>query len=200
MKELWLVRHAQPLVAPGVCYGALDVAADEAATQEAARRLAAAVPSGAIVITSPLQRCEQLTQVLRGLRPDLAYTADARLMEMDFGQWEGQRWDAIARAELDGWRAAFAIWRCGGAECVADFMVRVGAAWDEAQALGQPVVWITHAGVARAATLLAQGLRQMDDASQWPTQAPAFGMWTVLQGDADADADAEGDGCAGKRC
>ena len=180
MKELWLVRHAQPMVAPGVCYGASDVAADEAATQEAARRLAAAVPSGAIVINSPLQRCEQLTQVLRGLRTDLAYTTDARLQEMDFGHWEGQRWDAIARAELDCWTAAFATWRCGGAESVGDFMARVGAAWDEALAVSQTVVWITHAGVARAATLLAQGLRQIDDASQWPAQAPAFGMWTVL--------------------
>ena len=26
--RLWLVRHAAPLVAPGTCYGALDVPAD----------------------------------------------------------------------------------------------------------------------------------------------------------------------------
>lgn len=182
MKALWLVRHAQPLVAPGVCYGVLDVAADEAATHEAARRLADAVPSGAIVITSPLQRCEQLTRILRGLRPDFTYKTDARLQEMDFGSWEGQRWDAIARAELDGWTAAFATWRCGGAECVADFMDRVGAAWDEAQALNHPVVWITHAGVIRAATLLAQGLRHIDYAAQWPVQATAFGAWIALGG------------------
>ena len=181
MKPLWLVRHAQPLVAPGVCYGALDVPADEIATQEVARRLADALPGSATVITSPLQRCEQLTQALRGLRPDLAYKTDARLMEMDFGHWEGQRWDAIARTELDGWTAAFSTWRCGGAESVGDFMARVGAAWDETLALNEPVVWITHAGVIRAATLLAQGLRQIDAASQWPILAPAFGAWTVLQ-------------------
>ena len=30
--KLWLVRHAQPLVDAGVCYGRLDVAADPAAT------------------------------------------------------------------------------------------------------------------------------------------------------------------------
>ncbi len=185
MKELWLVRHAQPMVAPGVCYGVLDVAADETATREAAHRLADAAPNGAIVITSPLQRCEQLRQVLRGLRPDLMYKADARLMEMDFGHWEGQRWDAIARDELDGWTAAFATWRCGGAECVGDFMARVGAAWDEALALNQTVVWITHAGVTRAAMLLAQGLSQIDDAGQWPVLAPPFGMWTVLPGHGD---------------
>ena len=180
MKQLWLARHARPLVDAGVCYGALDVAADATATQDAACRLADAVPGGADVVTSPLQRCEQLAQALRGLRPDLTYTTDARLKEMDFGQWEGQRWDAIARAELDGWTAAFATWRCGGAECVADVMARVGAAWDDALALDQPVVWVTHAGVIRAATLLAAGRRVLDDASQWPVWAPDFGAWTVL--------------------
>ena len=37
--NLILVRHAQPLVASGLCYGALDVAADLAATQLAAQAL-----------------------------------------------------------------------------------------------------------------------------------------------------------------
>ena len=53
-------------------------------------------------------------------------------------------------------------------------------AWDDALALDQPVVWITHAGVIRAATLLAQGRRVVDDAKHWPVQAPDFGEWQVL--------------------
>jgi alpha-ribazole phosphatase len=178
--KLWLVRHAQPLVAPGICYGASDIAADLPATQMAASRLADVLPGDAVVTTSPLQRCEHLTHILRGIRPDLSYKTDARLQEMDFGRWEGQPWNAIARAELDGWTAAFATWRCGGGECVADFMARIGAAWDAARALDQPTVWITHAGVARAATLLAQGRRQIDDARLWPVHAPAFGAWMTL--------------------
>lgn len=177
--KLWLVRHAQPLVEPGVCYGASDMAADPAATQLAAQRLACAVPTGLKVVSSPLQRCEQLTEVLRGLRPDLAYGQDARLAEMDFGLWEGQRWDAIPRAELDGWTAAFDTWRCGGAESVDAFMHRVGAVWDETRARNQPTVWITHAGVIRATTLLAQGLRTISQADQWPVAAPAWGQWQL---------------------
>lgn len=42
----WLVRHAQPLIAPGVCYGATDVAADEHATLLTARTLAQVLPPG----------------------------------------------------------------------------------------------------------------------------------------------------------
>jgi alpha-ribazole phosphatase len=99
---------------------------------------------------------------------------------MDFGHWEGQRWDAIARAELDGWTDSFATWRCGGAENVQDFMARVGAAWDETRAQNQPCVWITHAGVIRAATLLAQGLRQVQRADQWPIDAPTWGAWRTF--------------------
>ena len=176
---LWLVRHAQPLVAPGVCYGALDVLADADATAQAARALAGVLPPNLFVQVSPLQRCEQLAEVLRGLRPDLAYTQDARLVEMDFGQWEGQRWDAIPRAELDGWTAAFDTWRCGGAESVGHFMQRVGAVWDETLARQQTTVWITHAGVIRAATLLAQGQRHIHCADQWPVAAPTFGQWQL---------------------
>ena len=182
MTALWLVRHARPRVASGVCYGALDVPADAQATQDCAQALADVLPVGIAIRTSPLQRCEQLTLVLRGLRPDLTHNhrVDARLAEMDFGHWEGQRWDAIARAELDGWTESFATWRCGGAECVQGFMARVGAVWDETLALNQPCVWITHAGVIRAATLLAQGHRQVQRADQWPSDAPAWGAWRVF--------------------
>ena len=186
---LWLVRHAQPLIAPGVCYGATDEPANEAATQTAARALALALPPGTCVMSSPLQRCERLMHAVQGLRPDLACRTGARLVEMDFGHWEGQRWDAIDRAEINAWTAEFETWRCGGGECVRDVMERVALAWDEAlgensgkpgvqaQANRRPTAWITHAGVIRAATLIAQGVRRVTDATQWPRDAPEFGQW-----------------------
>ena len=65
-RQLWLVRHAQPLMAPGHCYGALDVPADPAATTHSARQLASAFPQGLIAHYSPLQRCELLAHTLQG--------------------------------------------------------------------------------------------------------------------------------------
>jgi alpha-ribazole phosphatase len=59
-------------------------------------------------------------------------------------------------------------------------MQRVAGLWDEARAPAADTVWITHAGVIRAATLLQRGLRQITRADQWPTAAPGFGAWTVL--------------------
>ena len=41
-------------------------------------------------------------------------------------------------------------------------------------------VWITHAGVMRAATLLQRGLRRISHAAQWPTAAAGLGEWRVL--------------------
>lgn len=175
--KLWLVRHAQPSIAPGVCYGATDVAADAPATLQAALALAELLPHGVQLISSTLQRCEHLAQCLRGLRPDLSYKTDVRLREMNFGCWEGQPWDAIPQAEVDCWVANFGEHRFGGAESVSQVMQRVAGVWDETQQAGQDAVWITHAGVIRAATLLAQGVRQVAQATQWPRDAPAFGCW-----------------------
>jgi len=107
--KLWLVRHAQPLVAPGVCYGASDVAADAEATRACAAQLAQTLPQGIRLITSPLQRCERLAKEIQGLRPDLMLKPDARLAEMDFGCWEGVRWDAIPPAAFDAWMADFGV-------------------------------------------------------------------------------------------
>jgi alpha-ribazole phosphatase len=176
--KLWMVRHAQPLIAPGVCYGQLDVPADVEATAACARALAEVLPHGIHIICSPLQRCEQLAHVLLGLRADLTYKTDPRLQEMDFGQWEGQRWDDIGAAALDAWVADFAHHRPGGGESVEAFMQRVAAAWDETASVAE-TLWITHAGVIRAAALLQSGQRYVDRASQWPADAPAFGGWWV---------------------
>ncbi len=176
---LWAVRHAQPLVAPGICYGAWDVAADAQATQAATQRLAAVLPTGISVICSTLQRCEQLAQALSAPRPDLALNFDPRLREMDFGDWEGQRWDAIGQPALAAWTADFARHRPGGGESVQLFMQRVAEAWD---AVGtQPTLWITHAGVIRACSLLAAGIRSIDRADQWPQAAPGYGEWITFE-------------------
>jgi alpha-ribazole phosphatase len=182
--RLWLVRHAQPLVEQGVCYGALDVAADPLATRAAATALARELPPGLSVWVSALQRCGQLAQQLQLLRPDLSFTTDTRLAEMNFGTWEGVRWDAIAQAELQRWTQNFGEHRFGGTESANDVLRRVAALWAQSHQVamnkGGHAVWITHAGVVRAAQLLSQGCLSVNDAAQWPLSAPAYGQWSVI--------------------
>ena len=179
--SIWLARHARPLVESAVCYGQLDVPADAGATAASARALAAALPPGIRIVRSPLQRCEQLAQSLCGLRPDLVCKTDRRLIELDFGSWEGRRWADIGQAAIDLWVADFGSHRPGGGESVAALMQRVAGVWDEPR--DAATLWITHAGVIRAAMLLHRGQRQVSSADQWPApaSAPGFGEWTVLE-------------------
>ena len=174
------MRHAEVLAAPGLCYGASDLPADPAATQAAAQRLAAQLPAGSVLHTSPLQRCELLAQSLQALRPDLMLKTDVRLREFDFGRWEQRPWADIPRAAFDAWLADFAHARPGGGDSVAALMARVAAAWDDWRASGRDAVWVTHAGVVRAARLLVTGQRQVHTASDWPAEGLAFGGVLVL--------------------
>ncbi|RYX89980.1 MAG: phosphoglycerate kinase [Comamonadaceae bacterium] len=185
--NLWLVRHARPDIAPGICYGRTDMNADADLTLECARSLAGVLPFNMPVTVSPLVRCRQLAAGLANLRPDLTFTVDARLQEMDFGTWEGQPWDRIARVEMDAWTSNFADYAVGHGESVSAFMRRVALVYDELPdppprtAPTNDALWITHAGVIRAASLIAAGRRQLQRADEWPGDAPGFGQWRVLK-------------------
>lgn len=178
---LWLARHARPLIAPGICYGATDVEADAEQTLQAAQALAQALPQGVVVQVSPLQRCQQLAMALQAQRSDLSLRTDARLREMDFGHWEGVAWNDIPRAAIDAWTADFAQHRFGGKESANEVLARVAAAWDEL-AGARDVLWIAHSGVAQAVGLLQQGGRRVMQASDWPVNRLEYGEWVCYSG------------------
>ena len=101
---------------------------------------------------------------------------------MDFGDWDGHAWDALGAERLDAWTADFAHHAPGGGESVAGFMARVAGAFDEVRHSGDAdIVWIAHAGVARAVQLLAAGVRQVAQAGDWPKAGLAFGGWSVVE-------------------
>ena len=195
--KLWLARHAQPLIDAGICYGASDVAADAVLTQTAAQSLASALacnlPQAIVCRISPLLRCQQLAVALQALRPDLfiesSTCTDPRLAEMDFGEFEGQPWATIPEAEVDAWTVNFGNHRFGGKECANDVLLRVASALrDEKNQLTESTkntpkdsLWITHAGVIRAVSLLQQGITQVEHATQWPREVPAFGQWVCVE-------------------
>jgi alpha-ribazole phosphatase len=179
--KLWLARHALPVVAEGLCYGASDVPADARATCEAAQALAETLPTSLAVSCSPLQRCVQLAEALHGLRADLDYRCDARIAEMDFGNWEGRRWSDIAKEEFDRWTADFAHHGCGGGESVAQMMARTAAALAHAREEGADALWITHAGVIRAVGLLAAGIQLPRSAADWPREGLGFGQCACIE-------------------
>lgn len=186
LPSLWLLRHARPQIAPGICYGQLDVPADRLVTRHAAKEFAAVAPQRASLWTSSLQRCEQLALVLQGLRPDLMLKTPAPdLRELDFGAWEGQRWQDLPRAQLDVWARQLACYRPGGAESLHAMLQRVARAlvrcWQvDAQGGHQHCIWVCHAGTMRCVQWLLQYGLQAPGSAQWWLPAPGYGQWLRL--------------------
>jgi alpha-ribazole phosphatase len=179
--KLWLVRHAQPLIQDGCCYGQLDVPADPNATQQAAQNLAPLLPTRAALHCSGLQRTRTLAQALCDLRNTLSLQSDTRLNEFNFGSWEGIAWDHIPKAAFDAWTRDFDQHRFGGAESVRDLLVRVQQALFDLPK-NKDVIWITHAGVIRAVNYLARhGIESPAVMENWPTDAPSFGTWQCIE-------------------
>ena len=166
-----LMRHLRPAVAEGICYGITDLdlaVGHEAALEAVLERL----PALDGIATSPLRRCRILAEVI-ATRRGLTACVDPRLIEMDFGVWEGLPWNDIRRAELDAWVANFQHARPQSGESVAELAARTQTALAEYRAAPGHHLLVTHAGVIKAA--LATGPRAED----WPS-ALAFGEFVTI--------------------
>jgi len=165
---LHLVRHPKPAIAPGICYGRLDISAENVAA--VATRLKAELPPGLPVWSSPLRRCRELATRLHPT-PLL----DDRLAEMNFGAWEGRPWDSIPRAEIDAWAADVAGYAPPGGE--SPLLLQQRALAFVAGLAVPAAVIVTHAGVIR--TLLAhwRGLPP----GEWTQLEFAYGSRTTVE-------------------
>lgn len=175
--QLILVRHPQPDIAPGLCYGKTDVAASSAAVAQVAARLReGGLPGTLPVFASPLARCAMLVRELGG-----PFTLDARLAEMDFGSWEMCAWDAIPRAEVDAWAADLLHYRPGGGESVLDVARRVAAFRDSLRQAGHPgAVLVCHAGTMRLLSTLHAGAGIEEAALQAASRPHRIGYGEVV--------------------
>lgn len=146
---LHLIRHPKPVIEAGICYGRLDVPAENVVATAA--NLLPLLPAGLPVWSSPLQRCRALAEALHA-QPVL----DERLAEMNFGQWEGRPWDAIDRADLDAWAADVAGFVPPGGESAGQLQQRALAF---VASLEVPeAVLVTHSGVIRVLLAHWRGL------------------------------------------
>jgi len=175
--DLYLIRHTRTQAAPGVCYGASDVPLAATHVEDCAA-VARRLPEVQAVWSSPLARCRALAEAI-ALRSGVAPRFDARLAELDFGEWEGRRWDAIGRRQSDAW--AEAVWRVAppGGETYRALHARVGAALAQIRAGDvQCAALVAHAGPIRAA--LVHCLRW--DEESFPETPLDYGGIALLRG------------------
>lgn len=147
---IYLIRHTAPAIAEGICYGQSDIDVQDALCASDLAKLLADIPAPFVVYSSPLQRCAKLA-----LQIQAQVIFDERLMEMNFGSWEMQSWDAIERDEIDAWANNLITYAPGGSESVTQFAQRTLDFLQELcakKATDQrtPII-VTHAGWMRLA-------------------------------------------------
>jgi alpha-ribazole phosphatase len=179
--RLLLVRHPRPDVTPGLCYGSTDLpaTADDTLRVHAALR-AAGLPGALLVYASPLRRCADLARLIAGDRVRF----DARLAEMDFGEWELRSWDAIGRDAVDAWNADLLHHRPGDGESLLQVARRVAAFRTDLDASGIPeALVVCHAGTIRLLAAM-QGNVPLEQAALHAASTPhhiAYGEMLVLE-------------------
>lgn len=168
-------RHPRPSGAEGRCIGRTDLPVDPRKAKRLARRIQRYARLHGLsrsVVTSPLQRCAAVGHWLR--RWGWAHRTDPALLELDFGAWEGRCWTDIDPTEVDAWCADFAHRPPGGAESVADLLVRA-----QAFECGGATCVVAHAGWMRARQWLGTPGDAAPTPTAWPV-APKYGeRWQV---------------------
>jgi alpha-ribazole phosphatase len=160
-----LVRHPPLAITAGVCYGRRDLAIADPA--DVARIVAQLRAVRGMVWTSPLQRCRIVADAIGPNR------VDARLIEMDFGAWDGMAWDDIPRDALDAWGDDPLGFAPPGGETGASLVARV-AAFRATLPAGDHVI-VSHGGPLK---VLAAMLR--DKAVDLMAPSPALGSVTLI--------------------
>jgi len=161
VQTLYLIRHTTPRIAPGICYGQLDIDVADSFAEEA-NHVQSWLPPLELIIASPLLRAQRLAEHLaqaqgRELR------VDTRLIEKNFGAWEGRAWDDIARSEIDAWAADVIGYAPPGGESAGQLMQRVQSLLRDVMLLPQRhIAMVAHGGSIRALLSLIAGVKLAD--------------------------------------
>jgi alpha-ribazole phosphatase len=168
---LVLIRHTPVAGAEGRCYGALDLPLAAGAGEAIAAVLARVAPVEAI-FASPATRCRRLAEALAA-RDACELAIEPALRELDFGAWEGLRWDEIDRTQSDPW--AEDPWHRAppGGECEADLWRRLQAWLDGFRPAGRRIAIVAHGGPLR---LLRCHFERRALADRWALSMPPGGV------------------------
>ena len=148
--EIYLIRHTNPDIEKGICYGQSDIGVKESFNDEVENILNKYPYLKSLesqIYSSPLSRCKRLAETLF----DTPIQSDDRLKELDFGDWELQKWEDIDQNELSIWMKDFVHVKCTNGESYLDLNQRVLSFLEELKITKHDTaVIVTHGGVIRA--------------------------------------------------
>lgn len=168
---IYFIRHGETDWNAARRYqGQADIALNDTGRAQARRNgqtLRTLLPEIAVVhfVASPLGRTLETMRIVReelGLPPD-GFDIDPRLIELNYGHWEGQLASDLTRTDPDGLAARAADpfrWRPRGGENYHDLSLRLESWLSE---LTRTCVVVSHGGVSRALRgMLIKGVRAND--------------------------------------
>lgn len=145
--EIYLVRHIEPVIEKGICYGQLDVAIPSTYKAQHQQIINKLPHDFDAVFSSPLSRCKQLAEQFS---ETIIY--DNRLMEVNFGEWEGQKWDDINQKEITHWMENYITLAPPRGESLTDLLNRFSDFITEIKTKNyNKILIVTHAGIIRCA-------------------------------------------------
>lgn len=159
--EIFLVRHPEPEIEKGICYGSSDIPLKPGYALQLdtfCEIIAPYVQAGRIarLFSSDLQRCRIPAEIIAE-RFSLALTVTPLLQELDMGQWELYRYDELWKnsPEYVQWCDAWQTARTPDGESLQVLRKRVLDFLAVYRADGS--LCVTHAGVIRVMKTLVFG-------------------------------------------
>jgi alpha-ribazole phosphatase len=174
--KIYLIRHTKVEVEQGVCYGQKDVDLAETYLEEMAvvKEKLKDIEVDA-VFTSPLTRAKRLATDVFSEN----ITEEPRLMELNFGDWEGKVWEEIKDPLLPKWMEDFVNRKCSNGESFVMMRDRILEFWKELLSKDFNTVAIfTHGGVIRTIQAIEKEIK-LEDSFNEPTAE--FGEVIVIE-------------------
>ncbi|HEY9123178.1 MAG TPA: alpha-ribazole phosphatase, partial [Bacteroidales bacterium] len=157
--KLIAIRHTTVNVPAGLCYGQTDV--DTANSYDTEKNEIVSKlknESFQAVYSSPSLRCRKLAEDIANGTP---VTYDSRLLELNFGSWEGKTWDEITpTTEANNWFKDWINQPCPNGESYRQLLQRVKefTTFLKQAHTNETLLVVTHSGVIRALSCLLTGL------------------------------------------
>ncbi|TGM87081.1 histidine phosphatase family protein [Leptospira bouyouniensis] len=135
--DLYLVRHPETIAPKGTCYGRTDFPLKYPVEDTADVTFSYLPPNFNHFITSPAPRALKLANALYNKyyleqnRSVIDIHTDERLLEMNFGDWDGRLWEEIPRKETVPWMKDFVNARTPNGEAFTDLIHRVDLFLDD---------------------------------------------------------------------
>ena len=145
--EVYLVRHIEPSIEKGICYGQLDVAIPDDCQIQHQQIINELPHDFDAIFSSPLSRCKQLAEHISN-----TVIYDKRLMEVNFGDWEGKKWDDINQTDLNNWMNNYITAAPPNGESLTDVLNRFLDFIAEVKTTHHTkILIVAHAGIIRCA-------------------------------------------------